>query len=335
MKILEREVGSITFAANQQRTLQLPRNYAYRMIMLKLVANLSWTETTAGVVKDSAPAQLVRNLMVRVNGRDVVKNIDLETLHRLSQIRYGTRPKVVSPANTTAAANQDLEVHAFLPFAMWRSVKPVDSLLDSSGMATLELIVDFGVGNDVFGGAYGGTVTVNSCTLYVASIEAVGVPAGTQFMVNKEYRITSQVTAANASHQINLPVSNLYRCFVLKTVSDDVLVNTILTSIQLKSGTEVYKQRLGGFLQMDNRLDYSLECPVALAAALGGASYANRLLDGYYMLEFVRDGRLTECLDSSRLSSLELILNVAHPGTNDFIYVYPVELIVPPVERTT
>lgn len=335
MKILERDIGSIDFAANQQRTLQLPRNYAYRILSLKLVANLSWTETTAGVVMDSAPAQLVRNIMIRVNGRDVVKNLSLEALHRLSQIRYSTRPRIVSPANTTVATNQDLEVHAYIPFAMWRAVKPVDTLLDSSGMATLEMIIDWGVGNDVFGGAFGGTVTVNSATLYVSSIEAVGVPPGTKFMVNKEYSIESAITAATTNHQINLPVSNLYRCFVLKTVSDDCNVNTILNNIQLKSGTEVYKNRNAAHLQMDNRLDYMMELPVSLAAALGGADYANNLLTGYYMLEFVRDGRLTESLDTSKLSSLELILDVAHPGTTDTVTIYPVELIVPPVEVTT
>jgi len=41
---------------------------------------------------------------------------------------------------------------------------------------------------------------------------------------------------------------------------------------------------------------------------------------------------LTECLDTSKLSSLDLILDVSHPGTDDFVDVYPVELIMPPVE---
>ena len=86
---------------------------------------------------------------------------------------------------------------------------------------------------------------------------------------------------------------------------------------------------------MDNRLDYAQENPVSTAAALGGHDYINNLRDGWYILEFVRDGRLTECLDTSRLSSLELILDVNNPGTTDVITVMPVELIVPPVEAAT
>lgn len=332
MKLLERDIGSIDYAANQQRTLQLPRNYAYRALSLKLVCDLTWTETTGGVVKDSAPAQLVQNIVVRANGRDVIKNYDFETLHRLTQLRYGCRPKIISPANTTAAQAQDLEVNAIINFEMWRAVKPVDTLLDSSGLATLELIITWGTGADIFGGAYGGTVTVNSATLYVSSIESVGVPPGTAFIVNKEYAIADQITAATTRHQINLPVSNLYRSFVLKTVSDDVHVNTILNNIQIKSGTEVYKNRAAYHLQMDNRVDRSLECPVSTAAALGGADYINRVLDGYYLLEFVRDGRLTEALDTSKLSTLELILDVNNPGTTDMLTVYPVEMIVPAIQ---
>ena len=328
MKILERELGSIAFAANQQRTLQLPRNYAYRLLSLRLECDLTWTETTAGVVKDSAPAQLVRSIMVRANGRDVIKNIDFETLHRLTQIRYSTRPRIVSPANTGAASDQVLTVHAILPFEMWKAVKPIDTLLDSSGLATLEFIIDWGVGADIFGGAYVGTFTVNSCDLYVSSIESVGVPAGTKFMTNKEYRLESQITAASTSHQVNLPVGNLYRSFVLKTVSDDVLVNTILTGqISIKSGTEVFKQRNASHLQMDNKVEYALEVPVNTAVL-------ENVLTGYYVLEFVKDGRLTEALDTSRLSTLELVSQVATPGTTDRLYIYPVELIVPPVEVT-
>ncbi len=326
MKNLERELGSIVFAENQQRTLLIPRNYAYRQLSLKLRCNISVNQTTAGVVKDSCPTQLVRSIMIRANGRDVIKNYDMETLHRLTQIRWGTRPRIVSLANTTTTNTVDLEVHAIIDFAMWRAVKPIDTLLDSSGLATLELVADWGIGNDMFGGAFGGTVTVHSATLYVSSNESVGVPAGTKFMTNKEYRIDDPITAASNNHQLNLPVGNLYRSFVLKTVSDDVLVNTILTGlITLKSGTEVFKQRDSLHLQMDNKIEFGLEVPVSTAIL------ENRL-DGYHILEFVKDGRLTECLDSSRLSTLELISTVAHPGTVDMLSVYPVELIVPPVE---
>lgn len=335
MKILEREIGSITYVANQTRTLPLPRNYAYRNIMLKLVAQLDRTAGSAGAPKDSCPAQLVRNIMIRANGRDVIKNYDLETLHRLCQLRWGCRPQYAMGdfASFTVKSDISMVVFAWIDFAMWRAIHPTDTLLDAAGLATLELIITFGDPDDVMNDAWDAAVTVDEATLYVAATEAVGVPAKTNFMQNKESQLRSQVNAASTKHQISIPVGNLYRSFILKTHSDGVQVDTILNNIVIKSGTEVFKNRIAGFLQGDNRLERGIEVPEQDGSAAAVDHYfLEHNLEGYYLLEFVKDGRLTECLDTSRLSSLELELDVNHPGTVDFIDVYPVELIAPPKE---
>ncbi len=335
MKILEREIGTIEYQENQTRTLPLPRNYAYRKLYLKLVAELTLAAGSAGTPKDSCPAQLISSIEIRANGRDVVKKFDLETLHRMNHLRYGVRPRVDGlPAGFGADSDVAVDVHAIIDFEMWRAIRPIDTLLDSAGMATLELIVTFGTGTDVMTDAYNGTVAIGSATLYVAALEAVGVPAGTTFMVNKEYQIRSIITAASNNHQIPLPVGNLYRSFVIKTHSDGVQVDTILNNIQLKAGTEVFKNRIAGFLQMDNRLELGLVIPDD-RASLGTTDnfYLEHILEGYYLLEFVKDGHLTEALDTSKLSSLELLLDVNAPGTVDVIDVYPVELVLPVIRK--
>ena len=336
MKGLEREIGTIDFVANQTRTLQLPRNYAYRKLYLKLDAQLDVAGGSAGGPKDSCPAQLVSSIEIRANGRDVIKRLDLETLHRLTQMRYGVRPFIDSlPSGFGAQSDMAVGVHAIMDFEMWRAVRPIDTLLDSAGLATLELIITFAAGLDVMNDAFNGTINVDSATLYISSLEAVGVPAGTKFMLNKEYQIRSQVNAASNNHQIVIPVSNMFRSFVLKTHSDGVQVNTILNNIQLKAGTEVFKNRQADLLQCDNRVELGLEIPETAGSA--GAIdhyYLENILDGYYLLEFVKDGRLTESLDTSRLSSLELLLDVNNPGTVDMIDIYPVELVQPAIERS-
>ncbi len=333
MKVLEREIGTINYAANQTRTLQLPRNYAYRKLYLKLDAQLDTAAGSAGTPKDSCPAQLVSSIEIRANGRDVIKRVDMETLHRMTQIRYGVRPFIDSMPSGFGVQN-DVVVgcHAVLDFEMWRSVRPIDTLLDSAGLATLEMIVTFGAGTDVYNDAYDGTVNVDNATLFVSSLESVGVPAGTKFMLNKEYQIRSQVNAASTNHQIVIPVGNMFRSFLLKTHSDGDQVNTILNNIQLKAGTEVFKNRRADLLQCDNRVELGLE--VSEVAGSGGAInhfFQTNILDGYYLLEFVKDGRLTEALDTGRLSSLELLLDVNNPGTVDIVDVYPVELVQPAV----
>ena len=350
MKILEREIQAVTFAANQTSTIPLPRNYAYRDLNLTLIASM-WRAAgaSAGDAKDSAPAQLVRNIMIRANGRDVIKNIDMESLHRINQIAHGTRPVISSDgwaghAAIDVGAPVTLLVCARIDFEMWRAVRPIDSLLDSAGLATLEMIITWGTANDTmtpnYDPAAGGCV-VAAAQLFVSSCEAVGVPEGTQFIMNKEYMIRSQVTATSNRHQIQLPVGNLYRWLILKTHSNGYQVCTMLpftlanqNTITLQAGTEVFKYRMAGPLNFDNRLDYMSEVPeLTLSAAAINHRLTENGVEGYYVLEFVKDGHLTECLDTSRLSSLELILDVVLVGTTaDFIDIYPCELIRPPVQ---
>ena len=340
-KLLERELGSITFAANQTRTLQLPRNYAYRGLCLKLVCNLTRTTTAGTDISDPcdcAPAQLVQNLQVIANGRDVIKNIDFETLHRANQIRRGVRPYISSllwAAGADSAA-RDLVIYAYISFEMWRAIHPVDTLFDSAGLATFDLIVTFGTGMDTMLPAWqaraGAQVTVNSATLYVSALEEVGIPAGTSFLVSKEYKLRRQVTATSNNFQIDIPVGNAFRSFILKTISDGAPVNTILNNIKIKSGTEVYKNRIASFMQMDNRLFNQLEVPSVLAAQGTAQDHylVENLLEGYYLIEFCPDGFLTQALDTTRLSSLEFELDVTVRGTVDYIEVIPCELIRPP-----
>lgn len=352
MKILEREIGSLEYASNQTRTLQLPRNYAYRKLNLTLIAQVYRAAgATAGGAMDCAPAQLVKNIMIRANGRDVIKNYDFETLHRINQIAHGTRPAISAEgwqgfAAIAVGAHITINVSAVIDFEMWRSIRPIDTLLDSAGLATLEMIVTWGAPNDIMTPLYdpaAGGVVVESANLFVSSVEAVGVPAGTNFMANKEYMIRSQVTATSNRHQIQLPVGNLYRWLILKTHSNGLPTSNILPFgltaqkvITLQAGTEVFKYRIAGCLARDNRLDYGLAVPNLLtqgAAAPIDHRLTEYALEGYYILEFVKDGRLTECLDTNKLSSLELILDVVLVGTTrDFVDIYPCELIRPAVE---
>lgn len=351
MKILEREVNSVTYAQGQTRTIQLPRNYAYRKVMLLLKAVLYRAAgQTGGAPKDSCPGQLVQNIMVRANGRDVIKYYDnLETLHRENQIHHNTRPYIYATEfyGTTGydaiAVGDKVTVYiaAEIDFAMWRSIRPIDSLFNSAALSTLELSFNWAgdpdsLMDDAYDPAASPGVVVDEATLYVSSLESVGVEPGTPFWVNKESFIQKEVTAAATNFQIELPVGNFYREFIIKTHSMGRQVDTILpipNTIILKAGTEVFKHRIAHHLQANNRLYAEMEVPERNDAAALGHYSQELLLEGYYLLDFVVDGRLTEMLDTRRLSSLTLELNVARPATNDWIIVYPVELIKPVIEK--
>jgi len=348
MKLHRRYLGSITYAANATRTLEIPRNYALVALDLELVVSLTRTLATAGDCKDCAPAQLVRNITIKANGSDTIKSIDMETLHRHNELTYGVRPHIDAEVLKGFLAQAQAvcpRIMARIPFAMPRAIKEVDTLLDTAALSSLDLIVTFGTGADIMNALYNvdGAVTIVEARLDVTAIEYLGVPAGSKFMLYNQWVKESQVTAATTRHQIKLPVGNIYRGLLIKTISDDNQVNTILpyslaamNEIVLKSGTEHYVDQIAGILQSENRLEQQIQVPDTLAGLVAVVATNHRLTEhnllGYYYIDFCRDGRLSEALDTRMMSDLELLLNVANPSPgHDFIEVYADELILPAV----
>ena len=352
MKLHKRYLGCINWpGVNQISTFSLPRNYALVALEFELVADLTRTATAAdgGGPADSAPAQLVRNLDVVVNGSDTIKHMDFATLHRKNQIQFGTRPRIYAEdwSGYANAADKVLKVASRLSFAMPRAVAQVDTLLDTSALSSLDLVVTWGAGldtmNDTWPGAGGSAeqVTVNDAKLHITAVEYIGVVAGTNFALWKENWLRKEVTGADSNFQVKLPFgSNInYRSILIKTHSDADQVDTIipytglatLSKITLKSGTEVYLYEVGQLLQVQNRLQHAMEVPERTGSA---AALNHRLqelvLEGYYYIDFCRDGRLSEMLDTSMLSDLELSIEVANPGSADYVDVYFDHLFPPP-----
>ena len=353
MKTLDRYLGSVTYAANQQRTLQLPRNYAYSNISLLIIAQLDRAATSAdgGTCKDSAPAQLVRDIEVLANGKNTIKKIDFEGCHRLNQMRHMTRPQIYAHdwLGYADKTNSVMKVMCQLDFELPKNgpwMINIDTLLDSAGLATLDLNITFGAGIDTMNDAWPGTgsaetVTVDSAVVHVWSKERVGVPAGSTFAVWKEWKRKYSVTSAGL-FTIDLPVQTSYLQIGIKTHSDGDQVDTIIpfglantNNIRLYSGTETFLQVPAGLLQSSNRMTTQMEVPerIGSGAALNHAQQ-ELLLEGWYLLDFCHDGRLTEALDARNLSDLKLELDLANPGTDDNVEIYISELLLPPAPKS-
>ncbi|KKN24051.1 hypothetical protein LCGC14_0898750 [marine sediment metagenome] len=350
MKLHKRYLGCINWpGVNQISTFSLPRNYALVALEFELVADLTRTiaSGTAGGPADSAPAQLVRNLDIIVNGSDTIKHMDFETLHRKNQLQFGTRPRIYAEdwSGYANAADKVLKVASRMSFAMPRAIAQVDTLLDTTALSSLDLVVTWGAGLDTMNDGWAGNTTpvvsVNDAKLHITAIEYIGVVAGTNFALWKENWLRKKVVGVDNTFQIKLPFgSNInYRSILLKTHSDGDQVDTIipynglatLNKITLKSGTEVYLYQVGQLLTVQNRLQHAIEVPERTGSA---AALNHRLqeltLEGYYYIDFCRDGRLSEMLDTSMLSDLELSLEVVNPGSADYVDVYFDHLFPPP-----
>lgn len=346
MKLHKRYLGCLNWpGANQMRTFQIPRNYALVALEFELVADISRSATNAdgGGPKDSAPAQLVQSLDLIANGSDTIKHMPFDALHRKNEIQFGVRPRIYSHAllGYDDVSDEVVKVAARMSFAMPRAVKQPDTLLDTAAMSSLDLNVTWGAGLDIMNDTWPGTgtspsVTVNDAKLHITAIEYIGVPAQTNFALWKESWKRATVTGVDNAFQIKLPFGSgmNYRSILLRTHSDGDLVDTILpynglgtlNKLTLRSGTEVYAYEVAQLLQVQNKLAHTLQVPerIGSGAALNHA-LQDLLLEGHYYLDFVRDGRLSEMLNTSFLSDLELILEVANPGgdaSSDYVDVF-------------
>lgn len=323
MKNITRELGQLTFASAGNDSIILPHDYAYVDLILELQASITYTAgTTAGTLLDLAPAQLVKSIDFRVNGRDSIKgNIDFEGLAKLTNLRYGTAGNNTILANS--AGTQACYIYAIMPFAMWRSIRPFDTVLNVQQATTVEFLVSWGTIGSCFAnyGTYDATYTVNSAKLVIGSRESVGLAKETVLPINKESVREYTVTATSANTQIDLNYAKdlYYRAIVLKAQNNGSTSNSIINSIQLKSGGVVFYNLSGVMTRARNKFQYAVET----------------MPTGWYAIDFAEDGRvLADSLDTSMLSSLSLVLDVTKGSSGtDKIRVYTTELVVPTVTK--
>ena len=335
MQAFRRKLNPLTYAENQVRSLELPRNFCLRHLSLWIDGTVTLEAGSAGTPRDSSPAQLIKRIEIIRDGSETIKAIDFETLHRLTQRRYGVRPRIDSlPAGFAAIADEPIECHARLNFAMWPGhFRPVDTMLDCSRCTTLHMVVTFGADLDIMDDDYDGTCVTTGVQLKTATLEAANVPADWVFNDFKEHFLQKQVTAAATDFEFpNLANGNFYRGFTIKTTRAGVPSNAILNEITLKSGTRVFAKLVADQLQFDNRIDSGVEMPVANDSV--NRVYLESIATGYYYIDLCPDGRLMESLATRGLSSLEFVMDVNDPGANtDYVFIYPEEMVLAPVKE--
>lgn len=336
MQVFRRRLGIKNFDSGQQSTLELPRNYALRHLDLLLEATATLAGTpSAGNPLDSCPAGLIQRIEIVRDGSETIKAIDFETLHRLTQRRYRTRPVIDSlPAGYANIADEPVKAHARLNFAMWPGhVRPIDTMLDASRTATLHMIVTWGTAADLMTPDYDGTPTVTAVTLKTSTSEMRAIPPDWTFSDFKEHVLSKTVIAADTEFQFpNLANGNWYRGFTIVAKRNGLPSDLIINEITLKSGSKVFSKLKADQMQMTNRLDTATELPVANDTV--NRKYLEGVQTGYYYIDLCPDGRLNEALPSANLSSLELVFDVNNPGANtDKLYVYPEELVLAPIKK--
>jgi len=315
-----RLINTIPFANNSRQSMDLPRDLLYHHLGIRLKGEVDIVTAVTTAWAD-APWSLIRRIEIVADGKDTIKSIEGEFLRNFNRIFYGTDP-AASAMPTAVAANQPFNAFMHLPFEMPRSVRPIDTLLDSRRLSTFQMVVTWGDSNSVYSAnPANATITPADTTLEVSAMQSFGLDG--PFAAHKQLNISKDVTQVDPNFQIILPVGNLFRAFLVTArnygvapanVEPGTGSNVVIQKLTLRSGTEVFFNKNSFETQDDNKRLYGIENWPA----------------GWYVIEFAPDGLLTESLNTSGFSSLDLLLDVLNPATTNRIKVYPIEVIAPP-----
>lgn len=346
-------VGSRTFEAGGTATLEIPRNHCISALRFLVVAQVDRASGSDGTCMDSAPAQLVKELEVQLNGKNTLKRMSLARLHRVNQIRHHVRPFIYAQnlKGYSDLSNDVSKVMAQFDFERprsERSANPTDTVLDprGSGITSLDLNIAWGNANDIMDDTADDgsmTITVDSAKLHVWALVRVGMPSRPRPLW-KESMVTTAVTATGEQDLFSLPVNTAYDMLTLFSHADGDLVDTIIpfglantNMVEIYSGTDVYHKIPAGLMQYDARIDFEVEEPERLgsSAALNHGNQ-NLTMEGVYPINFINDGLLSEALDTSGLPDCKMKINVgATPGTDNKIDLYKSEIVLPVMTTTT
>jgi len=299
-----RKVASVAVVAGSFATLDLPRDYDYESIFLRI--NGSVQVTTAGTaVRNEAPTQLVQRVEVIADGKN---NIFSAPFWFASNANYGrdllqNGARVLTAPSSAALGTYPIEAIGAVDLMTQDSVRPKDSNFRSSGLSLFQLRLTFGQFADMFTGS---AVAVASGTIYVdvfvqqlVEIADANGQVTTPIALKKVSFQEIALPSSNANQEIRLPAGNFIRGVTIRT---DGLTTAgepstgVLNNVQLAAGVDVRMNLAGTNLRAKNNADYG---------------YLNA---GYYVADVTSKGssaiNLTDLWDVTGAAEPKLIVDV-------------------------
>lgn len=314
---------------NSKMVVPLSRGMIYREIMLRLQGS----PTLTGVNNTRANTLIgdewgcVKRIDIVANGTDVLRTFSGDDLWWLNRYYYGLNPRVSPTIGDGSTANPSFDSTLLIPFWSPRSVKPLDTALDSRELSDLRLEITWGTFTDVNSAA---TAWTTNPSLEVASYESFGVDG--PFSLKRVFKQIAQPSAANTAYRVDLPVGPQYRGLLINTKNSANTTDSssIITNIKLVSGSTVFVDLSENMMFQYASIKNDLTFNITRATATGiqyqidpKASTAS-VERSWYMLDLVGDGFLTEAIDTYGLSEFYLEFNVTGAGS---INILPTQII--------
>lgn len=313
---------TLLYAPNSRIMQQLDRGMVYRELYIQLTGQL----TVAGA--SNIPANmfagdewaLISDIIIRLNGRDVLKRISGAALRWHNYFWYSGFP--IKNAGTFhlgdgSTANPTFDSTLIIPFWMPKSVRPMDFALDTRNLSRVDIEVAFGTHTNINSAATGFTVNPQiNCYLHeVTNVQGT-------FSRWNLFPLTFQVSGAQTRFQMPIPVGYLYRSFLFQDSAGQA------NNIYIESGptqwTNLPQQEVANVIGINRRGSSLYEIINANNNFRTGAPGDG--LGNWYYYDHPSDGFNSESIDTFGLSEFYVYADIGGATT---LTLWPSQLVVP------
>lgn len=322
--VRQRQQTTVNYSSNNKVAENLSRGMIFRELYLNLEGAPTMTagNNTAANTMPGDEWGCVKEIRIVANGTNVIRSISGEQLRMLNFFNYGTPGRRTTTLGDGATANAAFSSTLILPLWMPRSIRPMDTALDSRQLSSLTVEIQWGTFTDINSAA---TAWTTEPTISVRSLESFGING--PFATWRFWEIEKEITATNSRFQIQLPVGGVYRGFMLHFTDAGVDDSAVLNNMKLISGSTVFADVSAEVLQDQYWIRNGNQ------RTFTGAAFDDLFISddsnwgGWYMYDHVTDGFLTEGIDTLGFSELVLELDVTVGGGTTKAIVTPQEII--------
>lgn len=294
-----RKIASVPITANGFATQDLPRDYDYEAIGLRISASLQVT-VLATSVRAEAPCQLVPRVEIIADGKNNLFSAPFwyTSIANMRRSLTDSGGRAVTPPSGVAVATYAVEANGIVDFATIDGVRPKDSNFRSRGLSLLQARFTFGAAGDAFVGgtvAFSGSPVVDVYAMQcVEETDANGNFLSNPIALRKTSYQELAITTSNANQEVRLPAGNLIRSVLVRTdgsVTAGEPSAAVLNNLQLANGIDVRFNLAGANIRGKNNADFG---------SVGA---------GYYLADFMFQGKP----GNNKLSDLWDVSNAAEP----------------------
>lgn len=309
---IKRKIGDIAITSNGFATLDLPRDYDYQAIGLRIEATLNVT-TGATSVRAEAPCQLVQRVEVIADGKNNIVSVPFWALAlgNVDRPLLASGARVVTPPTAATAASYAVEANGIIDFQHYQGIRPKDSNFRSRGLSLLQLRLTFADALAPFVPGSGVAAFTGSPIVSVYAMQEVEeTDAKGQFVTNPSAlkKVSFQevsCASSNANQSIDLPAGNAISRVLIRAEGSTTAgepSTAVINNVTLANGIDVRFNLSGKNLRGLNNADYG------------------QLTGGYYVGDPVKCGsggnlKLSDLWDLSGATQPKLVLDVTGGST--------------------